>query len=94
MTAGGAYTLKAATISALPFKQGDKNLQEKIIRLVDRILSAKKMDKRSDVIDDESLIDTLVYHLYGLTYDEVKIIDPATPITREEYELNKYIWQN
>jgi hypothetical protein len=25
-------------------------------------------------------------HLYGLTYDEVLIVDPATPITREEYE--------
>lgn len=32
-------------------------------------------------------IDFLVYHLYGLTYDEVKIIDPATPITYEEYNL-------
>ena len=31
-------------------------------------------------------IDLLVYHLYGLTYDEVLIVDPATPITREEYE--------
>lgn len=28
----------------------------------------------------------LVYHLYGLTYDEVLIVDPETPITREEYE--------
>lgn len=34
----------------------------------------------------ESEIDKLVYHLYNLTYDEVLIIDPETPITREEYE--------
>ena len=27
-----------------------------------------------------------VYHLYGLTYDEVLIVDPETPIAREEYE--------
>lgn len=33
-----------------------------------------------------SKIDLLVYHLYGLTYDEVLIVDPETPITREEYE--------
>lgn len=33
-----------------------------------------------------SKIDLLVYHLYGLTYDDVLIIDPETPITREEYE--------
>ena len=35
-------------------------------------------------IDQE--IDIFVYHLYGLTYDEVLIVDPETPITREEYE--------
>ena len=32
----------------------------------------------------------LAYHIYGLTYDEVLIIDPETLITQEEYEkLNK-----
>lgn len=31
-------------------------------------------------------IDHIVYHLYDLTYDEVLIVDPETPITREEYE--------
>ena len=25
-------------------------------------------------------------HLYDLVYDEVLIVDPETPITREEYE--------
>ena len=34
----------------------------------------------------ENNIDNLVYHLYGLSYDEVLIIDPSTPITKEEYE--------
>ena len=33
------------------------------------------------------LIDKMVYQLYGLTYDEVLIVDPETPITHEEYEL-------
>lgn len=31
-------------------------------------------------------IDLKVYHLYGLTYDEVLTVDPNTPIKREEYE--------
>jgi type I restriction-modification system DNA methylase subunit len=34
-------------------------------------------------------IDLRVYHLYGLTYDEVLIVDPNTPIKREYYEANK-----
>ncbi|CUQ36614.1 hypothetical protein [Segatella copri] len=37
----------------------------------------------------ENQIDFLVYHLYGLTYDEVLIVDPETPISREEYEAYK-----
>ena len=37
----------------------------------------------------ENQIDFLVYHLYGLTYDEVLIVAPDTPITREEYEAYK-----
>lgn len=28
----------------------------------------------------------MVYRPYNLTYDEVLIVDPETPITREEYE--------
>ena len=32
------------------------------------------------------VIDTKVYHLYGLTYDEVLTIDPETTIKREDYE--------
>ena len=53
------------------------------------------VQKRLDVIIEQEYIDSLeneidkkVYHLYGLTYDEVLIVDPETPITREEYEDN------
>ena len=31
-------------------------------------------------------VDILVYNLYGLTYDEVLIVDPETQISRNEYE--------
>ena len=39
-----------------------------------------------DNSEDMSLLDKMVYQLYNLTYDEVLIVDPRTPITREEYE--------
>jgi type I restriction-modification system DNA methylase subunit len=49
------------------------------------------VQKRLDVLIEQEHIDSLeneidkkVYHLYGLTYDEVLIVDPETPITREE----------
>jgi hypothetical protein len=41
-----------------------------------------------DTKTGEQRIDLLVYHLYNMTYDEVLIVDPETPITREEYEKN------
>ena len=56
------------------------------VSLVDRILTAKKDDPQADTSALENEIDKKVYHLYGLTYDEVLIVDPETPITREEYE--------
>jgi hypothetical protein len=40
--------------------------------------------KDTSIIENE--IDRLVYKLYGLTFDEILIIDPQTSITREEYE--------
>ena len=87
MTAGGAYTLKAATISALPFKIPEEYMA--IEEKVDAILMVKNKDKQADTTALENQIDFLVYHLYGLTYDEVLIVDPETPISREEYEAYK-----
>ena len=55
-------------------------------RLVDRIIQAKEQSLSANTTDWENQIDKLVYRLYGLSYDEVLIIDPDTPITREEYE--------
>jgi len=57
-----------------------------IVDAVNHILRAKKDNPSADTTALESEIDRLVYQLYGLTYDEVLIVDPKTPITREEYE--------
>ena len=54
-------------------------------RLVKLIIQAKEQSHSANTIDLENQIDKLVYRLYGLTYDEVLIIDPDTPITEEEY---------
>ena len=61
----------------------DKNIIES---LVSNIVIAKRTDFNVDTTSEEQEIDRLVYKLYGLTYDEVKIVDPETPITEEAYE--------
>lgn len=60
--------------------------QFSFIEMVDNILNHKE-ELNVDKIAQEKLIDKMVYQLYGLTYDEVLIVDPETPITHEEYEL-------
>lgn len=70
----------------LPIIKADITRQQPIIELVDRILSAKQSAPQTDTSADERAINLLVYKLYGLTYDEVKIVDPETDITEEEYD--------
>ncbi len=63
-----------------------------IINFVDQILAAKKANPQADTREMEQEIDLLVYHLYGLTYEEVLIVDPETEVTKVKYENKvKYI---
>ena len=39
-------------------------------------------------------IDNLVYKLYQLTYDEVKVIDPEFELTEQEYTAIKIEWNS
>ena len=75
MTAGGAYTLKAATIEALPIPLATPQQQFPIIALVNRILSLKKADSMADTTPLETKIDNLVYQLYGLTSEEIAVVE-------------------
>jgi translation initiation factor IF-2 len=54
---------------------------------VNKIISKKQ--KKEDTIALEQEIDNLVYKLYELTYEEVKVIDPEFGLTKKEYEAIK-----
>ncbi|MFS2442888.1 Eco57I restriction-modification methylase domain-containing protein [Bacteroides uniformis] len=83
---GGDYHIYPEHIRNIPIAPATKEQQQPIINLVETILTAKHDNPNADTSLEEHQIDLLVYHLYGLTYDEVLIVDPQTPITREEYE--------
>ena len=51
--------------------------QKPVERLVDRILAAKQRDAEADVSALERESDELVYALYGLTPEEIKIVEGA-----------------
>ena len=79
--------IKKEPLDSIPIcEPSNKDICNSIISYVDRIMVAKDKDRNADTSLEERQIDRLVYHLYGLTYDEVLIVDPQTPITREEYE--------
>lgn len=78
--------IKKRPLESIPVVQTSTENQQPIITLVDKILAAKKADPQADTGAWEAEIDFLVYKLYGLSYDEVLVVDPGTGITREEYE--------
>ena len=82
MTAGGAYTLKKATIECLPIRFPKNN--KPFEKLVNKIITKK--ENGEDTTAEEQEIDIMVYKLYDLTYEEVKIVDSAFSLTKEEYE--------
>ena len=61
----------------LPIPDVPPEQQEPIIELVDQILAAKRTDPDADVSELENEIDQIVYLLYGLTPDEIKIVEEA-----------------
>ena len=83
---GGDYHIYPEHIRNIPIPSASSVQQQQIIKTVEQILEAKAFDSSSDTSDLEQKIDRIVYHLYGLTYDEVLIIDPTPPFTQEEYE--------
>ena len=84
MTAGGAFTLKHETVAEFPIKLIETNKQQKFIGLVDRILVIAKDDdylqnsqKQVKVKETEQEIDQMVYQLYDLTEEEIKIVESS-----------------
>ncbi|MFN3533709.1 MAG: hypothetical protein ACK41Q_14600 [Candidatus Brocadia sp.] len=49
--------------------------QQPFITLVDQILAAKKKDPNANTSALEQEIDEMVYKLYGLTEEEIAIVD-------------------
>lgn len=52
---------------------------------VNQVLSLKKQDPTADTSSLEAEIDLMVYKLYGLIWEEVKIVDPDFALSKEEY---------
>ena len=67
----------------IPIRKISKEDQIPFVNLVDQIISKKKAGEDTKALEDK--IDIMVYKLYELTYEEVKIVDPEFALTEEEY---------
>lgn len=86
VTKGAFPKILVQDIKEYPLPKVNLDERKILMRLVDDVTTIKKGKSIADTSALENQIDFLVYHLYGLTYDEVLIVDPETPISREEYE--------
>lgn len=59
----------------IPIPLATPQQQRPIIVLVDKILAAKRKDADADTLEWEQEIDRLVYELYGLTADEIAVVE-------------------
>ncbi|WP_121294173.1 DUF7149 domain-containing protein [Helicobacter pylori] len=75
---GGYLGLNKGNLEKLPMFELEKSNQptaDKIIALVDKILVLKEKDPKANTQRLEKEIDALVYQLYNLTDEEIKIIE-------------------
>ena len=54
----------------------------RIIELTDELLNSECDSER---LEKENELDRLIYLTYGLTYEDVLMIDPCSPISKEQY---------
>jgi len=75
--AGGYLSINKFTIENLPLIEVENKIQKIISELVDQILLSKKQNPEADTSKLEKQIDKLVYKLYDLTEEEIKIIESS-----------------
>lgn len=81
----GAFTkAKIYHYYELPVKKASTAQQEVISNIVKRIM--KSSAQGVDIELDEELLNLAIFKLYGLSFDEIQVIDPESTLTREKYE--------
>lgn len=67
--------VKRGHLEILPMPKYNKEIFEKVVSLTQQILAKKQANNSAETIDLENQIDQLVYQLYDLTEEEIKIVE-------------------
>ena len=75
---GDARTFKTNYLNPFPLPASvAQDIENDISDLVLKVMEQKKLNEKTDTSELESQIDHLIYLLYELTEDEIKIIENA-----------------
>ena len=78
--------VKLEKLKPLPIKILKPTAQQPFIDLVNKILQDKKIGNDTTALEHQ--IDVMVYHLYGLSYQEACVIDDALKVADfEKYKI-------
>ena len=69
--------VKVKIVQQLPISLPSQTEQQALVDIVDKILAAKAQDSKADTSNLEAEIDQLVYQLYDLTAEEIKIVEES-----------------
>ncbi|MCL1471138.1 class I SAM-dependent DNA methyltransferase [Argonema antarcticum] len=72
---GGFFEFKPMYVSQIPIAKSTEPHQKLLEQIVNQILTTKKSNPQADITALEIEIDRLVYQLYGLTEEEIKIVE-------------------
>lgn len=68
-----------------PIIEASAEQRVRIASLVEQILGIKRENSKADTTNLERQINLIVYKLYDLTYEEIKIVEPDLAISETEY---------
>ncbi len=74
---GGYFSYGATVLEKIPLNYPEEDFEQNIFEIVEKIIVAKKVNCSHDTSTLESEIDRLVYQLYGLTEEEIKIVEQS-----------------
>ena len=74
---GGFLEYKPMYISPLSIPKPTDTQDACVTRIVDKILEIKRQNPKADTRELERKIDEIVYKLYGLTEEEIQIIEES-----------------
>lgn len=75
----GVVRWKKFTVERIPIPRISASESQSFIKLLDRILQAKAANPSADTSALEAEIDRLVYQLYGLTDEEIAVVEGSSP---------------